>query len=342
MASKFTDTSNDSFHFSDGAEKPQQRLPPLRGYENKPLVTLEEATEPLIPYVPEIEHMVYTVRGYDKMTPEDGLTTDESASIRLYSMDWSPTESSFYIKLNETLRSERRESLLPPWLLFLRLFMTALFKIQSTPRIVFRGIKLDLRDKYLKGSTCIWWGFSSCTTKVEVLENNQFFGKAGTRSLFSIECNTGKSIKKHAFYPNEDEILLLPGREFEVIGSLDMGNNLTMIHLKEIQPRFPPIAAIAISSNHPNIDQYSLAIETEKESTSPSSSQKTKKVAVKPPPPVELSYQSKKLTDTDMERVVNEALTEKKCTKLDLSYNKITHEGAAIVAGTTYNNNVRQ
>ncbi|CAF5060890.1 unnamed protein product, partial [Rotaria sp. Silwood1] len=51
------DESNGAYRFSDVAGEPIRRLPPLRGYENMPVVSLEEATQSLIPHVPEIEHM---------------------------------------------------------------------------------------------------------------------------------------------------------------------------------------------------------------------------------------------------------------------------------------------
>ncbi|CAF5139289.1 unnamed protein product, partial [Rotaria sp. Silwood1] len=145
-------------------------------------------------------------------------------------------------------RNSKREALLPPWFRFLKLFLTALSKLPSTGhRIIYRGVKLDLREHYKKGARIVWWGFSSCTTAVEVLEEEEFFGKNGTRTLFAIECDTGKDIRQHSFYPNEEEILLLPGTEFEVISSADMGNRFSMIQLKEVVPKFPHIASVASS-----------------------------------------------------------------------------------------------
>ena len=71
------------------------------------------------------------------------------------------------------------------------------------------------------------------------LENEQFLGKTGPRTLFTITCDSGKSIINHSRFVGEEEVLLLPGREFKVVGCLDMGNQLHMIQLKEIQPPFP-------------------------------------------------------------------------------------------------------
>src|ERR1700722_19176089 len=120
--------SSDAYRFSDVAGEPMKRLPPIRGFENMPPVSLEEATEPLVPHVPEIEHMVDIVKG-NTVKPKDGLTIDESASITLYSMEWSPRENSFYIILNGTLRKANRAESLPPWFKFLKLFLTALSKL---------------------------------------------------------------------------------------------------------------------------------------------------------------------------------------------------------------------
>ena len=83
MASKFTEGSH---RFSDVADEPQRRLPPLQSFETMPLVTLEEATRPLIPHVPEIEHMVHTVKEDKRNQPTVWLWT----SLRpLHSTRWS-------------------------------------------------------------------------------------------------------------------------------------------------------------------------------------------------------------------------------------------------------------
>ncbi|CAF4449812.1 unnamed protein product [Rotaria sp. Silwood2] len=336
------DGSRDAYRFSDVDGEPMRRLPPLRGFENMPLVSLEQATQPLIPYVPEIEHMVYIIQG-NNIQSHDGLTVDESSSIALYSMEWSPRKNSFYIILNDTLRNSNREALLPSWNKFLRLFLTALSKLPSFGhRTIYRGIKLDLGQKYKEGARIVWWGFSSCTKTVGVLENDAFFGKSGTRTLFAIECDTGKDIRQHSFYQNEDEILLLPGREFEVVSSMDMGHQLTMIQLKEVAPRFPNIASVT-SSEPSTITTTGTAAATAKPvvAVAAAAAAVVPKPAPKPKPPVqpvEVSYRDKNITDADIPRVIKEAIVQQQCTKLDLFKNQITHEGAALLAKALRNN----
>jgi hypothetical protein len=244
MAAKFIDESKHILRFSDFTAEPRRMLPPIQGYENMPLVSLEEAVDPLISLVPDVERMAWTVK-QSQFEGEHNLTNDEEASILLYTMEWEPREKSFYIILNKTLQAANRQ-LLRPWFLYLRLVMTALAKIPSDSNrlIVYRGVKLDLSAQYPKGSTVTWWGFSSCTTSVEVLSNERFLGTSGTRTLFNIECHSAKSIKQYSFYPEEEEVLLPPARQFEVKGCLNQGNGLHIIQLKEIQPKFPLINPI--------------------------------------------------------------------------------------------------
>jgi hypothetical protein len=245
MASKYTNGLERTNRFSDSEEEHLHKLPPIRGYKEMPLVPLEEAVVPLIPLVPEVERMVWTVKD-DKHSPEDGLTMDESASIMLYSMEWTPRENSFFFILNVTLRAADRVGL-RPWFLFLKLIITALSRLPSIHKTVYRGVKLDLRAKYPLRSTCVWWGFNSCTSTIKGLENEQFFGKSGTRTLFSIECNSGKDIQRHSLYPTEGEILLLPGRYLVVTSCLEAGNDLYIIGLKEIEPPFPLLESLSIN-----------------------------------------------------------------------------------------------
>jgi hypothetical protein len=234
--------------FSDIAKEPLEILMPIVGYEEMPIFPLEMAVEPLISFLPSVEKYVYVAKQRCKDPPPDGLTIDESASIMLYSMGWKPLDQCLYVALNDTLRSPDRDKL-EPWFLYLKLFLTALSCLPSTPRHVYRGVKLDLSAKYQSGHTIVWWGFSSCTTSINVLQSELFLGKTGTRTMFSIDCDSGKDIRQHSYYPKEDEILLLAATQFKVIGCLDQGNGLHTIQLKETQPPFPLLHPIFLSSN---------------------------------------------------------------------------------------------
>ncbi|CAM4768322.1 unnamed protein product [Rotaria magnacalcarata] len=332
------DEANGAYRFTDIVGEPMRRLPPLRGCENIPLVSIKEATRPLIPHVPEIEHMMHTIEG-NNMKPEHDLTIDESAAIALYSLEWSPRKNSFYIILNNVLRHSERDALLPPWFKFLKLLLIALSKLPSTGRrAVYRGVKLNLREHYKRDTHIVWRGFSSCTTAVDVLRAEEFFGKTGTRTLFASECDTGREIRQHSFYPNEEEILLLPGRELQVVALLDMGHQVTMIQLTETVPQFPNIAAITASSPSATISKTTT---TATPKAAASSSSVVPKSAPRPKLPVKqvkVSYRRKNITDADIQRIIKEAIIRHQCTGLDLHDNEITRDGAAMLGKVLRNN----
>ena len=149
-------------------------------------------------------------------------------------MEWKPHKQCLYFALNATLRAgDRRE--LEPWFLYLKLFLTALAKIPSARNFVYRGVKTDLSVTYPKGKTFIWWGFSSCTSSLGLLKNKNFLGDTGERTMFTIDCNSGKDISCHSYYKSEDEILLLAARQFEVKSCFKAAPDLHMIQLIETE-----------------------------------------------------------------------------------------------------------
>ncbi|CAF4926723.1 unnamed protein product [Rotaria socialis] len=259
MAAKFVDIEEQQHtqRFSDILGEPCQMLMPIEGYEKKPIVTLEEAVEPIVEYVPDVRRRAYFAKMKCAEISPGELSIDEAASITLYSMEWEPQDECLYRVLNKTLRNENRQKL-RPWFLFLKLILTALAHLPSMARTVYRGVRKDMRDEYPEGRTLVWWGFSSCTSKINVVQNKQFLGNTGPRTFFTIECDSGKDIRKYSCYQAEDEILLPAARQFKVVACLSQGKDFYVIQLKEIQPPFPliervPQSSLSLSPPMPNV-----------------------------------------------------------------------------------------
>ncbi|CAF0981283.1 unnamed protein product [Adineta steineri] len=246
---------------SDIVKEPQKMLMPIEGYEEMPIVPLEEAVGPLVSILPKVQNYAYVAKERCESVPPDDLTQDESASIMLYSMEWEPHEKCLYFALNAALRTEDRRKL-KPWFSYLKLILTALEKLPSRRCHVFRGVNLDLSNQYIKGKKFVWWGFSSCTTSIEVLENEQFLDKTGERTMFTIECDSGKDISRHSYFQSEEEVLLLAARQFIVVGCLRPAPGLHMIQLKETKP---PIALLqSVTNQSVQIKPTSKQIQTKK------------------------------------------------------------------------------
>lgn len=213
-------------------------LMPIVGYEDVPVESLEDAVKPLLKILPAVQIHAHAAKRRCQNPPPDGLTLDESAAIMLYTMSWRPLDRCLYVALNATLRSEDRDKL-QPWFSYLKLFPTALSRLPSERKTVFRGVKLDVHQNYSKDEMIIWWGFSSCITTLGVLQSDLFLGETGTRTMFTIECNSGKNIRNHSYIQKENEIFILPGTQFQVVSCLKQGQDLRIVQLQEIRPVHP-------------------------------------------------------------------------------------------------------
>ena len=348
MASRDLNDPQHALRFLDVDEEPLAILPSLQDYQNIPPASLNEAVIPLQTIVFDVKQMVQTIKAnYGK--PEDGLSRDQSNSIRLYSLEWQPKDKSLFYILNQALRSENRQ-LLRPWFLFLRLILTALYRLPSTSLIVYRGANMDLANKYPVGATIVWWGFASCMKKSNLLEKKLFLNKTGKRTLFVISCFSGKDIHRHSVYESEDEVLLPPGCQFNVVNCENKGKGLHIVELQEIQSPYDFLNAFSLPTNASttssvrNVQFQTISMVSLSKKTIP---------AALPNPHVEerLAYffkqrskvdlQKMALTDSDMDIVVSEVIVKRQCMELDLSDNRITHAGMLRLAHALRKNKVR-
>src|SRR5689334_7329557 len=113
----------------DGYKERLNTLTPLRGYAMQPYLSIEDAVKPLHKLVDDINSRVWTATNRCKDL-SDILTHDESAAIVLYTIEWDPGHTSLYSVLNETLRLEDRDKLVP-WFPYLKLLLSGLFKLPS-------------------------------------------------------------------------------------------------------------------------------------------------------------------------------------------------------------------
>ena len=160
-------------------------------------------------------------------------------------MEWEPTDQCLCIVLNATLRSKDRQQL-KPWFLYLKLFLTALWRLPSAQKFIYRSVRFDLSGFYPTGKTVVWWGFSSCAVSVDVLKSQRFLKTSGTKTIFAIDCHSSKDISKHSYYPTKDHILLLCATQFRVLSSVYQGHNLHVVQLQEIQPKIPLLQPVTV------------------------------------------------------------------------------------------------
>jgi len=197
--------------------------------------------EPLQCFVEDIETYSWISLDFAKYRKTSEI--EQMAAINIYTREWGQPPS-LYTVLNNRLRSESREEL-KPFFPYLQLLISSLIKLAPPYEgPVWRGVSQDLSEQYKRGSKIFWWGFSSCTMDMNILENNMFLGITGDRTLFNIHCKKGFDVKQYSSAPTESEILLLPGTYFEVSSVLNVGNGLHIIELKELDPPFEIIKGL--------------------------------------------------------------------------------------------------
>jgi len=205
-----------------------KQLTPVYGYSSYPLVSLEQALQPISPLIKQLDRYIKVAKQNCTCPPEYRLTYDESAAIYLYTMEWG--RSSFYRVLNRALRSEDRSSL-KPWFHFLKLFDTALGKLPNLKRVIWRGVRYDISKEFKENEDVTWWTINSCSSSIHVIKN--YLDNNST--LLLIEAINGKDVSGFTNYPHEDEVILGPGTRLRVVGNaVDHIGGLHVVHLKEV------------------------------------------------------------------------------------------------------------
>lgn len=224
-----------------------KRLPPVYGYRSSKLVSIEQALEPIQPYINDLPYYIGLAKKYCHFPSEHGLTKDESASIYIYTMEWD--EDALYRVLNKALRSENRQAL-KVWFPYLKLFSTALDKLPTIKESVWRGVALDIGKNYAKGQLFTWWTINSCSSSVSIIKD--FLGDQNHSSIFHIQALNGKKISGYTENEQEDEVILRLGTQLRVKSSpLHQTNNSYLVDLIEIddnndRPSSPSMCEICL------------------------------------------------------------------------------------------------
>ena len=161
------------------------------------------------------------------------------AALQMYTLEFRG--ASVFAALNEALRSKVRAECVP----FRRYIWMLMHAMREAPAFdgatIFRGVREDLRATYKKGRTVTWSGFSSCTSSLEALQNEQFCGASEARTIFIIALTQGRarSIADVSMVETEDEVLLPPNTRVLVDSTLDAGRGLVLVSLTELEPLDP-------------------------------------------------------------------------------------------------------
>lgn len=211
---------------------------PLDGFETVKLVSFEEPCVPIGPLLASLPTYIHKctelVRERATVPPVNRVDRDSACALTLYTAGWDEPKESFYFKLNAGLRAQDG-SLIHPFLRMLKLCMRGLTHLEPYVGNVWRGVHTNMCAQYPLHEEVTWWAFSSATTTMRVLEEPQFLGPTGERTLFMISTSNGYNIQNFSFVESETEILLPPGLTFKVTGHINVGNGLTIIQMQQVE-----------------------------------------------------------------------------------------------------------
>lgn len=199
-----------------------------------PLLQIEEIIKPLTDLIDDIETKHYVIKQQLSANNVHHLTLDELGAIHLYTWEELPRTKCVYYLVNQAIRRGLSEEL-HVWYPYLNLLLTALNKLPSIDPhcTVYRGVRsCDLSNKYNDDGIYTWWTFSSCLPSIDRMKTGSFLGKEGVRTVFKIDCYSGKRLP----WSEDDEVILMPGFRFQIVGKLRSLDDLNTIYIREIAP----------------------------------------------------------------------------------------------------------
>mmetsp|Transcript_19488 Transcript_19488/g.62572 ORF Transcript_19488/g.62572 Transcript_19488/m.62572 type:complete len:383 (+) Transcript_19488:1092-2240(+) len=201
-------------------------LAPIFGISKLTPVTLREACAP-IGLAAQADSAVSAVR-VKTTSPHVDFSDEDKAAVYLY------TGNSLYRNLNAALRDPNRLRV-DAYRPYLKRFFDAFAKLQSaetSTRVLYRGVGVDLTKLYAEGAIVTWWAVSSCTPNYGVAAG---FAK-DTGTVFVVTAKTAVPVMDLSAYGSEQEFILAPGTQLGVTSVTNRGNgaNHNTVCLEEL------------------------------------------------------------------------------------------------------------
>jgi Ran GTPase-activating protein (RanGAP) involved in mRNA processing and transport len=136
-------------------------------------------------------------------------------------------------------------------------------------------------------------------------------------------------------HKSENEVLLLPARQFKVVSCLNAGHGLNIIHVKEIDPPHPLLEPLPTSYPSPPTNPLHPIpqIKTSGAYRNPELEETIFRCSSH-----NINLKGQQLNDQDLDIVIKQAIIGKQCRKLDITYNEVTQVGASILADALRHN----
>ncbi len=187
------------------------------GYENEPLVSLEEALEPFHSKIPHLDDKISDAKSNCCHPSKHGLTHDESAALYLYLIIGDEDTVHNHLRMAWNLNNRRQ---MKPWLKYLKLLSNGLNKLPDTTLEVWQGMSAekDMQETLQSDSSSLYTGMGLGSSLMEQVKND-LQGEPGSGTiLVGYDRVDGKDVtdyvppdQKPTRKPNQKEVLIWPG-----------------------------------------------------------------------------------------------------------------------------------
>jgi hypothetical protein len=187
----------------------------ISGYQNEPLVSLEEALKPFDGKIDQLSKYIKEAKTECNRSSKHHLTHDESAAIYIYTMKWKPR--CLYDHLQAAWNSEDR-SQLKPWFKYLKLFKSALDKLPDVKTEIWQGKAYDEDTKEKlssKKKVPLYSSMGFCSTSDNEIKDYLYNNVDTKMILIGYESVNGKSVSGYTA-GSLNEVILWPGTKLGV------------------------------------------------------------------------------------------------------------------------------
>lgn len=172
----------------------------IRGYEEEPVVFLEEALKPFDGRIDDLAAQINQAKTNCYSSNPHGLTHDESAAIYLYSMQGDGDSVYGHLeKAWEEAGKANNRSYMVPWFRYLKLLRSALDKLPDAEGEVWQGTASDpdLAKTLRVGSSHFYSGLGSCAGSPEELNHDPRGKSEAQKALGPNKSTDAKEVAEH-------------------------------------------------------------------------------------------------------------------------------------------------
>ncbi len=181
----------------------------IQGYENEPIVSLEEALGPFHGKIPHLSNHIKEAKTKCYYPAKPILTRDESAAIYIYTMKWG--NGCLYDHLQAAWESDDPLEL-KPWYKYLKLFKTAFDKLPDAKGEIWQGKSHDanLREELNSNSSSLYVAMDLFSPSKSFVQ--EFLHNRGIKEkiLIGFKSVGGKLLGEYSAM-NLNEVIVFPG-----------------------------------------------------------------------------------------------------------------------------------